>query len=176
MPSILPPNSTKLERDAEATAVRILDEPREAKYLFDPDRCPAAFLPWLAYAFSVDVWNDAWSEAQKRAIIKASFATHQYKGTPQAIMDQITALGYTPEVEEWFDYNKPPFHFDVNIDIGDATFNDALVEPVLRIIAAFKNLRSVLGVARFGRWPTGPIYYGVYSQSGSIVMSGPYTY
>lgn len=176
MTGLLPSNATKLERDFMDTVAAEYANQVDIATIFDPATCPVAFLPWLAYAFSVDVWDDNWSEAQKRAIIDASFATHQYKGTPQSIKDQIAALGYTPEIEEWFEFNKPPCSFAVNIDIGDAAFNDAMVEPVLRIIAAFKNLRSYLEIARFGRWVAGPIYYGGYSQSGSIVTSGPYTY
>ena len=60
----------------------------------DPDDCPLAVLPFLAWAYSVDEWPEGATEAEKRAIIKASIAVHRRKGTLQSIKDVLSAAGY----------------------------------------------------------------------------------
>lgn len=60
----------------------------------DPDECAAALLPFLAWAYSVDEWPPGATEAEKRAIIKASIAVHRIKGTVQSIRDVLAAAGY----------------------------------------------------------------------------------
>jgi hypothetical protein len=60
----------------------------------DPDLCPAAVLPFLAWAYSVDEWPAGATEADKRTIIKASIAVHRRKGTMRAIKDVLNAAGY----------------------------------------------------------------------------------
>ncbi len=60
----------------------------------DPDDCPASVLPFLAWAYSVDAWDRGATEAQKRAVIKASIGVHRIKGTLQSIKHALTAAGY----------------------------------------------------------------------------------
>jgi len=60
----------------------------------DPDTCPVSALPFLAWAYSVDEWPDGSTEAERRAIIKASVAVHRRKGTLQSIKDVLSAAGY----------------------------------------------------------------------------------
>jgi hypothetical protein len=60
----------------------------------DPDLCPVEVLPFLAWAYSVDEWPEGASEAEKRAIIKASTTIHRYKGTLKSIKDMLAAAGY----------------------------------------------------------------------------------
>lgn len=60
----------------------------------DPDKCDASFLPFLAWAVSVDEWPAGITESEKRAIIKASVSVHLHKGTKKAIRDVLAACGY----------------------------------------------------------------------------------
>lgn len=92
MSELLPPNTTALERAAAiATAFSVSPEPIAT--LWDPDRCPAAFLPWLAWALHVDNWDDTASEAQQREAIKLSVLLHRKKGTPWAVKRALATLG-----------------------------------------------------------------------------------
>jgi phage tail P2-like protein len=63
-------------------------------HLWNPATCPAALLPWLAWALSVDEWDDAWTEATKRAVIAASVEVHRRKGTVGSIKKALAAAGY----------------------------------------------------------------------------------
>lgn len=90
--SLLPPNTTKLERSLEETTAQISDVPVPITQYIDPKNCPAELLPWLAWELSVDFWDENWTEAQKRAAIADSPYVHEKKGTISAIRRSIEAL------------------------------------------------------------------------------------
>lgn len=101
MTSILPPNSTDLELALEAATARIGAVPVPNATLWDAANCPAAFLPWLAFALSVDDWNPDWPEATKRAVIAASVSVHRRKGTVGAMRRAMIAADYgSAEIRE----------------------------------------------------------------------------
>ncbi|NLC36075.1 MAG: phage tail protein I [Alcaligenaceae bacterium] len=93
---ILPPSSSRTER-ALAAAAALPVEGLDASVigdLWNPHKCPAHLLPWLAWAFSVDMWDDAWTESRKREIVAGSLAWHRKKGTPWALRQALAAVGY----------------------------------------------------------------------------------
>lgn len=92
--TILPPSSTPLERAIDqASASRLAALPSVVASLWNADTCPAALLPYLAWAMSVDEWNDGWGVDKKRAVIKESRTIHRHKGTPSAIKRALAAIG-----------------------------------------------------------------------------------
>ncbi|WP_122532788.1 phage tail protein I [Pseudomonas viridiflava] len=100
MPSLLPLNSTSLERAIEAATDETTQIP--LRTLYNPQTCPAHLLYHLAWAWSVDRWDEEWSEPIKRAAIAASFYIHEHKGTIGAIRRVVEPLGYLIEVMEWW--------------------------------------------------------------------------
>lgn len=93
MSDLLPPNATALERALAGTMERISAVPVLVRQSWDPVNCPAALLPWLAWAFSVDEWDPAWAEADKRAVILAAYDLQRRKGTVGAIKRALAAAG-----------------------------------------------------------------------------------
>lgn len=92
--TILPPSSTPLERALDqASAARLAALPSLVASLWNADTCPPALLPYLAWAMSVDEWNDGWGVDKKRAVIKESRLIHQHKGTLSAIKRALAAIG-----------------------------------------------------------------------------------
>ncbi|KWB41702.1 phage tail protein [Burkholderia cepacia] len=91
--ALLPTNQTSLEA-ALAQVLRPSVDPNVIRTLWDADRCPAAFLPWLAWSLAVDGWELAESEEARRALIKSSLAIYQKKGTPWAIREIVRRLGF----------------------------------------------------------------------------------
>lgn len=90
----MPPNATEAERafagamgDALTIGVPIRD-------IWSPERCPAAFLPWLAWTFSVDQWDRDWPDTTKRAVIAESLSVHRSKGSRGSIERALAALGF----------------------------------------------------------------------------------
>ncbi len=94
MSSLLPPSSTKQERALEGTTTCIgaLDVP--LRKLWNADTCPVNLLPWLAWAFGVDEWDNAWSEDAKRATIRESLQVQRKKGSIWSIRRVLENAGY----------------------------------------------------------------------------------
>jgi phage tail P2-like protein len=97
-PHLLPPNATALERAIAGPLGRFNDLsvlPVPLDQLYRWDTCPTAFLPWLAWANSVDIWDEAWPEETKRNLIRESFELHRRKGSIYAISRYIAYAGGT---------------------------------------------------------------------------------
>lgn len=78
---LLPPNSTKLERALSIPTGRLTDIDTPIEDVWRYNTCPTDILPWLAWAMSVDFWDNTWPEDRKRYIIRMSFELHRKKGT-----------------------------------------------------------------------------------------------
>ena len=98
--SLLPPNATPLERALEGAAGRLGLVPTPVRDAWDPERCPAAALPWLAWALSVDRWDPDWPDATKRAVVADSAAAHRRKGTLAAVERTLIDIGAVFDIEE----------------------------------------------------------------------------
>lgn len=160
--SILPPNASALERDIEAAVISrfLLLSASRARYLFNPDLCPAHILPWLAWAVSVDLWNENWTTERKRAVIRGAVCVHQSKGTIGALRTAIQGYnGMNIRVEEWFQYGGDPFKFRVIAEILTSGISN--LNEVEQSILATKNLRSHLERLSFLMTANGETFVGV---------------
>ena len=147
MKSLLPLNSTQLERAMEAAFFEKTIVP--LRDLYNPDTCPAHLLPHLAWAWSVDRWDYRWSEATKRAAIKASFYIHKHKGTIGAIR-RVEPLGYLIEIVEWFKTvpEGGPGTFALKIGVLDTGITEEMYQELERLIDDAKPVtRHMTGLA-----------------------------
>ncbi|KAB1069261.1 phage tail protein I [Methylobacterium planeticum] len=106
---LLPSGSTTLEQvlaDEKWIRASALD-PDIIRTIVNPATCPSPLLPWLAWSFSVDVWDEAWSEATKRRVIAASPEVHRRKGTRLAVRLALDALGAQTTIREWWESTPP---------------------------------------------------------------------
>lgn len=94
MSDLLPPNASALERRVDATLKPRFDLDAGIRLVWNPQDVPLDMLPFLAHAFSVDLWDDKWSEEAKRNVTDESLAIHRRKGTQGAIKDALRAAGY----------------------------------------------------------------------------------
>lgn len=112
--TVLPPNATATETAIEGASARVGDVPVPNGALWDADTCPAAFLPWLANALSVDDWDPDWTDETKRGVIRASVAVHRRKGSLGSVRSALAAAGYggVQIIERfgWHDYNAAFLH------------------------------------------------------------------
>ena len=99
---MLPGNACDLERQAAQALAQIQRVPIPLRQLWNPDTCPTPLLPYLAWSLSVDRWDGNWSDATKRAAIRASFFIHSRKGTIGALRRVVEPLGYLIEIIEWW--------------------------------------------------------------------------
>lgn len=119
MKSLLPLNSTQLERAIEVATHETTEVP--LRTLYNPDTCPAHLLYQLAWAWSVDRWDDTWPEEVKRSVIRSSFYVHAHKGTIGALRRVVEPFGYLIEVIEWFQTQPQgvPGTFALKIGVSD---------------------------------------------------------
>lgn len=89
--TLLPNNATATERAIDAATDR--DIQILVSDLWNPAACPAALLPWLAWALSVDDWDAGWSDETKRSTIAVSLEVHRRKGTVWAMRAALRAAG-----------------------------------------------------------------------------------
>ncbi|CAM5764747.1 phage tail protein I [Bosea minatitlanensis] len=101
---LLPDSATHFERELAGLSAA-LDEidPIVIETIWDAWRCPSKLLPWLAWALSVDVWDDGWAETVKRQAIADSPDYHRIKGTVQAVLSALALAERPFELTEWFD-------------------------------------------------------------------------
>lgn len=146
MSELLPPNSTALERALAAVGASATDLAVPIRELWDPDTCPLELLPWLAWAWSVDEWDDVWSEQQKRETVRQALPVQRVKGTIGAVKNALAALGFPVQVQEWFNQSPAgaPYTFRAFVEADQVPATQADLLKALRIIAATKNLRSHL--------------------------------
>lgn len=121
MPDLLPPNATDAERALATTTSRYGDLPVIIRQLWNPDRCPAQWLGYLAYAFSVEAWDDGWPEHIKRQTVKDALYQHRIKGSLQAVLDAVASFGTLATVTEWWQRTPrgEPHTFSVDISAQD---------------------------------------------------------
>ena len=94
MIDLLPQNASALEKRIDTVNASRFDLDIRISDLWDPYACPITFLPYLAFAFSVDYWDEEWSEEAKREVVAQAIKVHRHKGTPGALKDMLRAAGY----------------------------------------------------------------------------------
>lgn len=150
MTSLLPPNASALDRKTETVMAGIEEIPMAIRDIFSAESCPADFLPFLAWAMSVDYWNEDWSDTVKRRVIAGSFAWHRIKGTEGAVRQALASLGATVDITEWWQMDPPgvPHTFSVavwaneNLQPGEPVITDGLAADMQKAIEASKPVRS----------------------------------
>lgn len=148
MKSLLPINSTQLEQAMEATFFEKTIVP--LRDLYNADTCPVHLLPHLAWAWSVDRWDYRWTEATKRAAIKASYYIHAHKGTIGALRRVVEPLGYLIEIIEWFKMVPEgiPGTFALKVGILETGITEEMYAELERLIDDAKPVsRHLIGLA-----------------------------
>lgn len=145
MTSILPPNATPVQTALEQ-AVQVPALPAPLRELWNPDTCPVSLLPWLAYALSIPDWSSDWTEAIKRARIKAAIEIHQRKGTKSSVKSIIDVLGGNIAISEWWETTPPgdPHTFKIILSAtsGGETASSDFIQSLIDEVTRTKPVRS----------------------------------
>jgi phage tail P2-like protein len=118
---------------AEATA-RIEQLPLDGLLTYLIESVPAEWLPELGRQFhimSLEGWQFAATDADRRRLIRESIKLHRKKGTPWAVKRALAISGIKAELAEWWQQAPAgaPFTFTVDIAAG---------QPAAREPAAFE--------------------------------------
>ena len=196
--SLMANGSSLLEQRAAAACASISDLSVPLRDLWNPWKCPVKFLPYLAWAFSVDRWEETWSETEKRQAVSDAFWIHQRKGTVAAVRRVIETLGYSMTLQEWWKVADPAGTFRLEIDLNEIGITEPMIKELERIIGDAKPVSrhisqltlslSVTALASIGTAfidsevitvyppeyvPDGGIYYdGQQHYSGNVYFSG----
>ena len=153
MSDLLPPNRTPLEQALDRTTARLGDVPVPLKDLWSPQRCPLAVLPWLAWALSVDEWDENWPEERKREVMASSIELHRYKGSVWSVREALRRIGYKEvEIQEGVAAQKHDgasmhdgsvtysgqgewYKFNLRLDLGETGGVSAAESALLREVA-----------------------------------------
>lgn len=148
MNSLLPLNSTQLERAVEVAFAEKTQIPLRS--LYNPDTCPVQLLPWLAWTWSVDRWDVRWPEAIKRSAIRSAFFVHAHKGTIGALRRVVEPLGYLIEVLEWWQTTPKgvPGTFALKVGVLDTGITEEMYLELERLVDDAKPVsRKLTGLA-----------------------------
>lgn len=169
MSDLLPPSVTPQERALAETAARACTLPLPARDLWNPDTCPIELLPWLAWAFSLDDWDQTWTEAQQRAAVKASYGVHRHKGTIGSVKDALLALGLGVQVQEWFNQIPAgaPYTYKLLLEVNQYGVSLAQLQSVMDVVENAKNLRSHMTSLDLTVASNSTVYIGAVALSGN---------
>ncbi|MDN4572679.1 phage tail protein I [Pandoraea cepalis] len=173
---LLPPNATPLERAVARALADLAGVPIPLRDLWNIDRCPVKLLPYLAWTFSVDRWDDTWSEATKRDVIRRSFWLHKRKGTIGALRRAVEPLGYLIEVIEWWQHavEEPRGTFRLRVGVLDTGITEAMYQELERLIDDAKPAsRHLLGLD-ISLESQGSARVGVTAYDGDTLNVYPY--
>ncbi|CAN7594327.1 phage tail protein I [Variovorax paradoxus] len=166
--TLLPSNASVLERAVAAADARISDTPTPLRDVWNPYTCPANLLPWLAFAYAVDEWDETWSTDIKREVIAQALEVKRTKGTPGGVQRALAAVGLPARVQEWFQQAPfgAPYTFRVHVEAEQVGFTAAQIAQLRRVVHQYKNTRSHLdGVEITVRTTGGP-------RPASIALAG----
>lgn len=115
--SLLPPNSTKLEKELEKVGQVISDIPVPFVELSRIDDCPEPYLPWLAWENRVEYWNPSWSIEQKRNAIHSAKNFNAGRGTKASLKALIDTVTTDYQIKAWHETTPKgqPYSFVVKV-------------------------------------------------------------
>lgn len=172
---LLPTGSSELERKASEVLQEAVRNPIVIADLINPDRCPEKFLPYLAWAFSVDKWDEHWSEQVKRIAIKQSFFIHKHKGTIGAIKRVVEPIGYLVDLKEWFAMQPQGTAgtFSLTIEVTETGLTPETYNELVRLINDVKPVSRHLINLAITVSPTGNMNIFVGQNAGEIISVYP---
>ncbi len=168
--------SSVLEQRAAAACAVISDLSVPLRDLWNPWKCPVKFLPYLAWAFSVDRWEETWSEVEKRQEISDAFWIHQRKGTISAIRFVIEKMGYSISIDEWWQVADPAGTFRLEVDINDIGLTPSMLSDLNRLIDETKPVSRHLAQMNIAAKVNGDIHTGTALCCGEIISIYPEDY
>lgn len=174
MNSLLPTGSSALERRLAEACGDISTVPVPLRELWNPDTCPEHLLPWLAWSFSVDRWDEAWPVAVKRQVVRDAYFIHRQKGTIAAVRRVVEPFGFLIRVIEWWQSGETPGTFRLDIGVQDQGITEETYQELERLIAGAKPVSRHLVGLSINLQTSGSVITGAASYQGDELTVYPY--
>lgn len=94
VPQLLPPYRGAAETAIAGAVHGRVHADKDLPAVWSPEACPAHVLAHLAWALSVDDWDEGWDEPRKRAAIAAAIELHRIKGTRASVVLALDVAGF----------------------------------------------------------------------------------
>ncbi|EPO7878924.1 phage tail protein I [Proteus mirabilis] len=174
MNSLLPSGSSPLEKAAAIACQSLQTLPVPLRQLWNASTCPVDLLPYLAWAWSVDRWDENWSEPVKRQVVRDSMFIHRHKGTIGALKRVVEPLGYIIKVTEWWQTDDPPGTFRLDVGVQENGISQEIYDELERLIADARPVsRHLLGLS-INLDSQGEFYLSAATFSGDELTVYPY--
>lgn len=171
---LLPPSASRMERVAARVCASLGEVPVPLRQLWNPWTCRADLLPYLAWAFSVDRWDEAWPINTKRKAVADAFYLHKYKGTTGAMRRVVEPFGFFIRVNEWWNIDTAPGTFTLDIGVEDQGITEDTYLELERLISDAKPCsRHMIGMS-INLQTSGPYWVGAASYLGEEITIYPY--
>ena len=172
---LLPLGSTPLEKRAAEILKSAVENPVIIADLINPERCPPQLLAYLAWAFSVDKWDENWTDEVKRIAIKQAFFVHKHKGTIAAVKRVVEPIGYLVELKEWFAMQPQgkAGTFSITVEVSETGLNEQTYNELVRLINDVKPVSRHLIQLAIAISPTGALNTFIGQQTGEILTVYP---
>ena len=172
---LLPLGSTPLEKHAAEILKSAVENPVIIADLINPERCPLQLLAYLAWAFSVDKWDENWTDEVKRIAIKQAFFVHKHKGTIAAVKRVVEPIGYLVELKEWFAMQPQGKEgtFSITVEVSETGLNEQTYNELVRLINDVKPVSRHLIQLAIAISPTGTLNTFIGQQTGDILTVYP---
>lgn len=175
-PHLLPPSSTPLERAVAQALAAAFDYPVLLRELWNPATCPLDALPFLAWARSVDWWNEDWPEAKKRAFVTSAFEVHRKKGTLGALRRVVEPFAFTLDALEWWQTTPQGQRgtFDLFINLNSQAMGERDESEIERLLEETRPLTRHVGCITFINTQRSTVpYIGAAVVAGEVVTLYP---
>lgn len=174
--TLLPSNATQLERLAAEGLAEIQRVPIRIRELHDPYKCGEDLLPYLAWARSVDRWDESWAVEVKRSVIANSYYVHAHKGTIGALRRVVEPLGYIIRVTEWFKESPAaePGTFKLDIGVLESGITDEMYSAMSLFIDDAKPASRHLSGLAINLESKGKIFLAAGLLEGEILTVYPW--
>lgn len=173
--SLLPPGSSALERRLAAACGSISGLDIPLRDLWNPATCPVGFLPYLAWSFSVDRWDEGWGEDVKRRVVQDAFYIHQHKGTASAIRRVVEPFGFLIRIIEWWKTGEEPGTFRLDIGVQEQGITEETYLELERLISDAKPCSRHLRGMSIQLQVSGQLNTAAASYDGDELTIYPYT-
>lgn len=134
------------------------------------DELDDAMLDILATDFKIDWWDADADLEKKRETFKSTFTVHRTLGTIGAVRRALTDMYSTAQVTEWPEYGGLPYHYKLDIDLGEEFGTHEVIQRILYRARFYTNVRSVLEKINFSTSRTRHVFYGCAIQYGLLAI------
>jgi len=172
---LLPAGSSPREVAAAEACAHLQQLPVPLRTLWNPQTCPVPLLPYLAWAWSVDRWDQTWPEETKRAVVASAQFVHRRKGTIAAIRRVVEPLGYLIRITEWWQNNAAPGTFRLDVGVLETGITEEMYNELERLISDAKPVSRLLTGLTINLDSSGELWAAAACYSGDELTVYPYT-